>query len=288
MLALLGDRVPLGLKVFLTALAIVDDIGAVLIIALFYTSDVSLLSLAAGVLFFLVSIFMNRLQVRSAVGYLLIGTLCWLMFLKSGVHATIAAILMAFTIPARTRINGEDLLARIDLLTGRMKKVGVPKDTQMNTHDQQYLLDTLGETVEHASAPVQRIEHALVGPVTLVILPIFALANAGVTLHGDLSAALAEPVALGIVLGLFLGKQLGIVGAAWLAVNLKLADLPEGVRWGQVHGAAALGGIGFTMSLFVTSLAFENPDTIEVGKVGILVASLLSGGVGYALLRRRS
>lgn len=285
-LALLGNRVPLGLKVFLTALAIVDDIGAVLIIAVFYTSDVSLTSLGFGFVFLAISVIMSRLQVRNPLAYLLIGTLCWLMFLKSGVHATIAAILMAFTIPARTRINGEDLMARIELLTVRMKAHGLPSNLEMNTHAQQRLLDALTETVDHGSAPVQRIEHGLVGPVTFFILPIFALANAGVTIHGGLGDALTDPEALGIVLGLFLGKMIGIFGAAWLGVKLKLADLPQGVTWNHVHGAATLGGIGFTMALFVTSLAFSDPHRVEIAKVAILTASVVSGVVGYFSLRR--
>lgn len=285
-LALLGDRVPLGLKVFLTAVAIVDDIGAVLIIAVFYTSDLSLTSLGLGFVFLAISITLGRLQVRNPLTYLLVGTLCWLMFLKSGVHATIAAILMAFTIPARTRINGEDLMARLELLTVRMKAQGLPSDLKMNSHAQQRLLDALTETVDHGSAPVQRIEHFLVGPVTFFILPIFALANAGVTIHGGLGDALGTPEALGIVLGLFLGKMVGVFGAAYLAVKLKLADLPQGVSWNHVHGAATLGGIGFTMALFVTSLAFDDPRQVEIAKVAILAASLLSGVVGYLSLRR--
>lgn len=284
-LALLGDRVPLGLKVFLTALAIADDIGAVLVIAVFYTSDLSLLSLLVGVFFLTISVVMSILGTRNPVAYLIVGTCAWLAFLDSGIHATIAALLMAFTIPARTRIDGEDFLARMDILLARLKAVGVPTDTTMNTGSQQHTFEQMNQQIDHASAPLQRIEHALAGPVTFVVLPVFALANAGVTIQGEVSAVLMSPVVLGIVAGLVVGKIVGIGAAAWLAVKLRIADLPTGVTWLQVAGVGMLGGIGFTMALFVASLAFEDPALVETAKVGILSGSLVAGVVGFLLVR---
>jgi NhaA family Na+:H+ antiporter len=283
-LALLGDRVPIGAKVFLTALAIVDDIGAVLVIALFYTAEINMWALGTGFALLALAVLLNRLEVRSSFAYLLVGTFVWVAFLKSGIHATIAAILMAFVIPATTRINGRDLVDRIELITAKLKAIGLPEDTRMNSPEQEHALVSMGEVVDHAQAPLQRIEHDLHGPVTFFVLPVFALANAGVTLGGNLGDDLMSPVAIGIVVGLFFGKQLGITLATWLAVKLKVADLPRGVSWKQIHGANILAGVGFTMSLFVSSLAFTDPHHVEQAKIGILTGSILSGIIGYYFL----
>lgn len=284
-LAMLGTRIPLGVKVFLTALAIVDDIGAVLVIAIFYTDNLHLIALAIGFAFLAVAVIFNVLQVRSALAYLVVGFCMWVAFLKSGVHATIAAILMAFTIPARTRISGPDLTERLSLMVAKLEKMGLPEDTRLNSQEQNDALTMMSHTIANAQAPLQRIEHDLHGFVTFVVLPVFALANAGVTLHGDLVADLTSPIALGIILGLFVGKQFGITLATWLAVKMRLADLPRNVTWVQIHGANILGGVGFTMSLFIGGLAYKSPEHIEQAKIGILVASLLSGVVGYLFLR---
>jgi NhaA family Na+:H+ antiporter len=284
-LALLGDRVPLGLRVFLTALAIVDDIGAVLVIAVFYTTDLTVLSLGAGFVCLSLSIGLNLIGSRHPLAYLVVGTGAWLAFVDSGVHATIAALLMAFTIPARTRIDGADFKNRMQLLTARLERIGMPADMAMNSNEQQHVFEKMNETIDHASAPLQRIEHALAGPVTFVVLPIFALANAGVTVHAGLGDEIASPVALGVVLGLFAGKTIGIAGASFLAVRLGLADLPRGVSWLELTGVATLGGIGFTMALFVTTLAFPDRAVIETAKIGILTGSLVSAIAGVALLR---
>lgn len=287
-LALLGDRIPIGVKVFLTALAIVDDIGAVLVIAVFYTSEINMVALGTGFAFLVVAILLSRIDVRHPFVYLLLGVCVWIAFLKSGIHATIAAILMAFVIPATTRINGEDLVARVEFITARLKAIGLPQDTKMNSDEQQHAIFAMSETIEQAQAPLQRIEHDLHAPVTYFVLPVFALANAGVTLEGDIVAELMSPLALGVILGLFLGKQIGITIATWLAVKLKIADLPAGVTWRQIHGANILAGIGFTMSLFVASLAFTDAHHIAQAKIGILAGSLISGVVGYLFLASSS
>ncbi len=287
-LALLGDRVPTSLKVFLTALAIVDDIGAVLVIAVFYTDTIAVSSLLLGLGLWGLSIVFNLLHVRSASAYFVLGTLVWLAFLQSGVHATIAALLMAFTIPAKTNIDGAQLLKTLSEAMERLRRVGVPRDRGMNTESQQDVLSEMNEVVDHASAPLLRLEHEVAPYVTFFVLPLFALANAGVTVVGSdvsLGQALADPLALGIIAGLFVGKQLGIASFSWIFVKLGVADLPSGVRFSQLYGVSMLGGIGFTMSLFIGGLAFEQREMLDVAKVGILAASLLSGVAGYLTLR---
>lgn len=285
-LALLGDRVPIGLKVFLTALAIVDDIGAVIVIAIFYTDTVVWSSLGFGIACIALGGALNAMGVRRSGVYLAVGVVAWIGFIQSGVHATIAAILMAFVIPARTRIDGEDLLRRMDLFAQRLRSEGVPRTTAMNTDAQQHVLARMAETIEHASAPLQRIEHSIAAPVAFVVLPVFAFANAGVSVGSDLGGMLLSPIALGIVLGLTVGKTAGITFSAWLAVKLGVADLPSGVSWTQVIGAATLAGIGFTMALFIASLAFKSPAEVETAKVGILAASMIAGVCGFVIVRR--
>ena len=243
-LALLGPRVPVSLKLFLMALAILDDVGAIIIIALFYTTELSTLSLTtAGICLFLL-IYLNKRGVTHLPIYLFIGAIMWASVLKSGVHATLAGVFLAFTIPLR---DAKD-----------------PKHS-----------------------PLRQLEHELHPSVAYVILPLFAFANAGVPLAGMTIKALLEPVSLGIILGLFVGKQLGVFSFAWLAIKLKLATLPDKVSWTQLYGAAVLCGIGFTMSLFIASLAFEHEgqEYIRQVRLGILVASLMAAVAGYLLLR---
>jgi NhaA family Na+:H+ antiporter len=284
-MALLGDRVPVGLKVFLTALAIVDDIGAILVIAVFYTDQIVLTSLLAGGLVFLVSIVANVSGVRNPIVYFILGMVVWLAFLSSGIHATLAAVLMAFTIPARSRLQGETFLSRMESLLVHLRAMGVPGGRRLLAAKHLHVLHEMERVLERSTPPLQDLEHVLAPLVTFVVLPVFALANAGVTLGGGLTESLSSPVGLGIVLGLFLGKQVGITAFSWLAVKLKLADLPSGVGWGQLHAVSILGGIGFTMSLFVSGLAFSTPQLADVSKIAILSASLISGVTGWLLLR---
>lgn len=283
-LAVLGDRVPLGLKVFLTALAIVDDIGAVLVIALFYTANVDTTPLLLGFGCFGVALLLNYLGVSHSLPYLIVGAVMWLLFLDSGVHATISAILMAFSIPAKTRMDGADFMKSLDTLRAEFLRVGPPTGRELNTPEQQAILTMMDQAIEEGTAPLQNIEEALHGPVTFTILPLFAFANAGVTLEGDFFHEVTSPVALGVIAGLFLGKQFGITLATWLTVRLRLAELPAGVGWLGIHGVAILGGIGFTMSLFVAGLAFSEPVFLTEGKIGILSGSLLSALVGLGFL----
>ncbi|HEX9652885.1 MAG TPA: Na+/H+ antiporter NhaA, partial [bacterium] len=247
LLALLGNKAPLTLKVFLTAVAIIDDIGAVLVIALFYTAHISWISLLVGVGFLAAAIAANRIGVTSALIYIILGIGLWVAFLKSGVHATIAGILLAMTIPLR-------------------RDASSPK------------------TSDKAPPLLQRMEEALHPWVTFFVIPLFALANAGVTVGGDFMSNFSHSITLGVALGLFLGKQIGVLLFSWLAVRLRLAPLPEDLRWPQVYGASLLAGIGFTMSLFIGNLAFTDESALVLAKVGILSASAISAITGLSAL----
>ena len=282
-LALLGPRVPLALKVFVTAVAIVDDLGAVLVIAFFYTAELttSALAVAAGALAALV--LLNVMGARRPWPYALLGVVLWVAFLKSGLHATIAGVLLAMTIPARRRIDAPEFLRRAELLLAEFREDLRPGKAEP-TEDQRHAVHSLEMAAEAVETPLQRLEHALHPFVAFVVIPVFALANAGVALGGDVAATLGTPVTLGIVLGLFAGKQVGIVAFAWLAARMGIAALPRGVAWRQVWGVSLLCGIGFTMSLFIASLAFPDPALLERAKVGILAGSLISGVAGAAVL----
>ena len=284
-LALLGPRVPLSLKVFLAALAIVDDLGAVLVIALFYTAEISWASLGAAALFLAGMATLNRLEVRRPGAYLLFGVGLWLAFLFSGVHATVAGVLAALTIPARTRIDTAGFLARGRYLMDEFDRVGVEGEDVLTSHDQQAVIQAMENACDAAQAPLQRIEHELQPWVAFGIIPLFALANAGVHLPADFVGALGHPVTLGVILGLVLGKPIGISLFAWLAVRAGVAARPEGVSWRALHGVSWLAGIGFTMSLFIANLAFPGGEMADEAKVGILSASIVAGVVGWLLLR---
>ena len=285
-LALLGNRVPLALKVFLTALAIVDDLGAVLVIALFYTAEVSTTALLWAVGFFAVLVVLNRLGVQRTAVYVILGLGLWLAFLKSGVHATIAGVLLALTIPASRRLDAPDFLERARAYLASFAEDVKPGEAEP-TLQQQNAIFALENACEAAETPLARMEHGLHKPVAFFIIPVFALANAGVAVTGGLGALLGSPVTLGIVLGLVVGKPIGITLMAWLAVRTGIATLPAGAGWRQVVGISALCGIGFTMSIFIATLAFPgNAALLDAAKLGILLGSLVSGVIGWVLLTR--
>jgi NhaA family Na+:H+ antiporter len=287
-LALAGDRVPTGLKIFLSALAIVDDIAAVLVIALFYTADVNLASLGIGAVVLGLLIGANAAGFRHPLVYTLLGILLWLAFLASGVHATIAGVLLAMTIPARTRIDADEFADRVDDTIREFRAGGLGDgDTVLTNQAHQEAIHQIESLCEEAQAPLLKIEDKLHLGVAFVIMPLFALANAGVALPSDLGAAFKTPVTLGVMAGLVLGKPLGITLAAWLAVRVGLAERPAGVGWIDLHGVAWLGGIGFTMSLFIGALAFREQDLLAGAKIGVLAASTIAGAVGWLILRRR-
>jgi Na+:H+ antiporter, NhaA family len=287
-LALMGPRVPLGLKVFLAALAIVDDLGAVLVIALFYTAELNLIALAIGGVVLLGLAALNVMGVRHPGTYTVLGLILWAAFLSSGVHATIAGVLLAMTIPARTRLDTDEFLQVGRGYLDEFEKSGVEGKDVLTNHEQQAAIQALENSCEAAQAPLQRIEHDLQLWVAFGIIPLFALANAGVHLDVNIGDAMAHPVTLGVILGLVLGKPIGITLLAWAAVRMGIASLPHGVGWGQIHAVSWLGGIGFTMSLFVANLAFgEGSALLDSAKIGVLTASTVAAAVGWILLRRK-
>jgi Na+:H+ antiporter, NhaA family len=287
-LALLGDKAPVAIKVFLTALAIVDDIVSVLVIALFYTSEISWGALGVGGLFLVALIVANLIGVGRTLVYALLGIGLWLCFLLSGVHATIAGVLLALTVPAISFINPDGFLERSRYVLDRFEKAGEKGENVLSNEERQAALHALNHAAYKLEPPLHELEHTLHPWVVFAIMPLFAMANAGVQLGGGTADALTSPVALGIVAGLVVGKQLGITLFAWLAVRSGISELPEGIRWRHVYGAGWLAGIGFTMSLFISDLAFSDSWLVDAAKLGILVASLIAGVVGWMILRGAS
>lgn len=287
-LALLGSAIPIGLKVFLTALAIVDDIASVLVIAVFYSSDVDQLALLAAASILAALIVANALGTRRPLVYAILGILLWLAFVQSGIHATIAGVLLAMTIPVRARINATEFVRRGRHLLDTFEDTGSSGHDVLTTPDQRAAVLTLETACNQVETPLHRMEHALHPWATFLILPVFALANAGVRFQGNVAAALTHPVAIGVLLGLIVGKQLGITSFAYLAVRTGVATLPTGVTWRHIYGAAWLGGIGFTMSLFIAMLAFGDPIYLGVAKFAIIIASVIAGVGGVLVLRGAS
>ena len=285
-LALLGSRAPLGLKMFLAALAIADDLGAVLVIAVFYSHGISIPALGAAAAVLAALAAANWLGVRRPLPYAIAGIALWAAVLASGIHATIAGVLLALVIPARALIDTDVYLAASRKLLDEFQAAGHSSKDEATNEGHHAALHALENAAEYVQAPLQRLEHMLHPWVTFAIMPVFALANAGVRLDGSVGQALLHPVGLGVALGLLIGKQAGIFGFAWLAVRFGFGALPAGVSWKQIYGAAWLGGIGFTMSLFVAGLAFPDSAHLREAKVGILFGSLAAGAVGYLLLSR--
>jgi NhaA family Na+:H+ antiporter len=279
-LALLGNRVPVGLKIFVAALAIVDDIFGVLVIALFYTKHISLVALGFAFVGVAVSFAANRLGIRNPVVYAVIGVCVWVAVLNSGVHATIAGILLAFTIPARNSLDKTEFLSQSRWLLDQFEK------HDLNSAQAHHAIHALEQKCEMIESPLHRIEHGLQPWVSFVIMPIFAFANAGVHILGKIGAAVSHPITLGVLLGLLLGKPLGITVFARLASLTGLGSPPASVSWSQIFGASWLCGIGFTMSLFIASLALGDGDLLDMSKIGTLAASIGAGCVGSLLLMR--
>ncbi|MCG2431987.1 Na+/H+ antiporter NhaA [Aequorivita sp. F64183] len=288
-LYLLGNRVPLSIKVFLTALAIVDDLGAVLVIAFFYTSNISFLNLAIGFAFLLLMFIGNRMGVRSIIYYALIGIVgVWTAFILSGIHATIAAVLAAFMIPANVRIKESIYMARIKKHLFRFKNTDPDDLIPTLTNKQLHILERVSLDTKKAIPPLQRLEHAMTPFVNFIILPIFALANAGVTVFNiEIDKLFSTNVAIGVGLGLLVGKVLGIVGFSWLAVKLNIASFPKLMNLKSLTGLALLAAIGFTMSLFITQLAFTHEEYKTQAKIGIFIASIIGGLLGYLILNKQ-
>jgi len=282
LLTFLGSRIPIGLRVFVTALAIVDDIFAVAVIAIFYTDRIHYWSLALGIAGVVASLIANILGIRKPAVYAAIGVLVWWAVLNSGVHATIAGILLAFTIPVRTSLKKSQFLEQSRWLLDRLEAA------QPHSFEEHSIIHTLERKAELADSPLHRIEYGLQPWISFLVMPLFALANAGVDVTHNLAGALRHPVCLGIALGLFAGKPTGIWLFSWLAVKTGIAVPAANVTWRQMFGAAWLCGIGFTMSLFVAGLAFVDDALLSIAKIAILGASILSGICGSVILGRSS
>lgn len=285
-LYLIGDRVPISLKIFLTALAIADDIGAVLVIAFFYSSEINLVSLGTGAIFLAILWVANWIGVRNTIFYAVIGIGgLWLAFLMSGVHATIAAMLAAFAIPALPKVKEEKFSDHMEFLVARFKNAD-PNNVRTLTKEQFTILTEIRSYSKKALTPLQRLEDSLHPVVVFVIMPIFAFSNAGVTLSDDFLSQLISPVSLGIMFGLLLGKVIGVVGSTQLVMKIAGIGLPKGMTNLHLLGAGFLAAIGFTMSLFISGLAFKQEYLSDQAKIGILTASLIASIVGYFIIKK--
>lgn len=285
---LLGNRVPTPIKVFLTTLAIVDDLGSVLVIALFYTSEISIASIGLGVLFLAIMMIANKMGVKNVLFYGLLGIGgVWIAFLMSGVHATIAAVLAAFMIPADAKLSEEVFLKRMRRKAQLFEEADT-NDVMTLEPKQVEIISQMEDDSRDAVPPLQRLEHSMHPLVSFVIMPIFALGNAGVCfLDMELGVLFSNNIALGVMLGLLLGKPIGIVCAVWTVEKLGLAKRSDSSTWQRVIGIGFLASIGFTMSMFVTMLAFKDPVYHMQAKVGIFAASLLGGVIGYQMLKSK-
>ena len=282
---ILGNRVPLSLKVFLLALAIFDDMGAILIIALFYTDEINILNIGIGIVILMISSFMNYKGVRKISPYALLGIVLWLAFLGSGIHATVAGVLLAFTIPARSKHDNVSFKKEAHDLIHKFPESYF--DRMVIDEGQRDSMKRIQCSVEDLDTPLQKLEDKLHGFANYFIIPLFALANAGVSvIHGKVEISLIHPISLGIIIGLIIGKPLGICLFVLASDKLGFTRLPEGITKLQFLGVSCLGGIGFTMSLFITNLAFMDLDAINQAKVAILIASLVAAILGVFLLTR--
>lgn len=281
-LSLLGKRVPLSLKIFLTAFAVVDDIGGILVIAIFYSSEVAYgyLIVAAVLYFFLY--YMGKFGMTQKIFFLLIGVIIWYLFLQSGIHSTISGVILAFVIPARPRLDAGKYIKRIRDIIGDFPVT--KSDNIILTNEQIATLKQVERASDHVISPLQSLEDNLHGAVNFVILPLFAFANAGVVFSGG--GGVVGAVSIAVAAGLLLGKFIGIFLFTWLAVKSGLSSMPPGMNWRSVAGVSLLGGIGFTVSLFIANLSFagEYPDLLNQAKFGVLLGTIVAGMLGYMVL----
>lgn len=282
----LGSRVPLGLKVFLTAFAIVDDLGAVLVIALFYSGDLNLPLLGAAIGLLLLIYYLSYKGLYSDIFIIISGFIVWLLFLKGGLHPTLAGVLMAFAVPVRQKIGKEEFTSQLETIVDNIKKTRVFPKPVLSPEELE-LVDDLEDWTEKYQSPLQHFEHALHDWVAFLIIPIFALANAGVPLSSP--EGLDIGLLIIIAVSMVLGKSIGVSGIIFLARKIKLIEVPKEISNKQIIGVSFLGGIGFTMAIFIASLAFTtSSEYLDSAKVGILIGSLVSAILGYSILRYKS
>ncbi len=286
-LALLGNRVPIGLKIFLTALAIVDDLIAVIVIAIFYTSQIHFNALISAGAFLFLFFLAVRYQARRPGLYLVPATGVWVSLMFSGIHATVAGVLIALLVPVKSVIDTQDFY---DSITRHMKRLSesgpLTRDSLIFNKTQWESVQKIYLTAEDMMPPGIYLEKYFHGLQAFIILPLFALFSAGVTFNAEIISAFPSTVSYGVIFGLVLGKQAGIVFFSWLAIVTRMADMPEGVRWSYLWGAGLLGGIGFTMSIFISELGFSSELMVDDAKISIFVASFLAGAAGYMLLNK--
>ena len=284
-LTLLGPRVPAPLKVFLTALAIADDLGAVMVIAVFYTEQISIGPLlAAGFCLALLAI-ASRRRINSVAVYGVLAAAVWLGVLASGIHATVAGILVAMVVPVRAHLKPKRFFATARQKLAELEASNLTGDTAKLDPEQMEALEDLHRATSDVVPAGHAFEHYLHPVTAYLILPLFALFNAGVVLGSGVLGAIANPLGLGVLLGLVIGKQVGITLSTWVVIRTGLADLPDNISWRQIYGVGTLAGIGFTMALFVADLALRDEQAIASAKMGILAASAICAALGYALLR---
>ena len=285
-LALLGKRIPKNLLTFLVALAIVDDLGAVMVIAIFYTETISVPALATASVMLLLLVSLNLGGIRRPLPYVLIGIILWVAMLKSGVHATLAGILLAFTIPMRPKYDPTRFLSHVNEMINQIKQAYQREENIIKNDELRSRVHALEEGVHLVQAPAQVMERTMHLPSAYIIIPIFSLANAGIPFDwSSLSSIVTHPVSMGIAAGLVLGKLFGIAGFSWLAIKFGLTSLPHDLNFKHIIGVALMGGIGFTMSIFIAELGFaHSAEDLLMAKTGILVASLLAGGSGFVWL----
>ncbi len=285
-LSLFGSRVTVSLKVFLTALAIVDDLGAVVVIALFYTETIVFGALVIAAVFMVLILLAGRLGIRRTSIYLLLCVGVWAAILASGVHTTVAGTLIALLIPVRATLEPRAFLTRCRDRLDQLASSRLTRESMVTDHQQLEALEDIYVAAEDMRPAGISLEHHLHPVSSFLILPLFALFNAGVAV--DLGSMATGPISVGIgvVFGLVIGKQIGVLGFSWLAIRTGFAELPAGVSWKHVWGVSCLGGVGFTMSLFVSSLAFSEAAIVGQAKLGVLAASLVAGAIGFIILQR--
>ncbi len=275
LLALLGKQVHINIKIFLTALAIADDLGAVIVIAVFYTESINYSELLSAAFFIGVLVIANFAGVRRTSFYGIVGLIgVWMAFVFSGVHATIAGVLIALTIPAKTKIKESEYFVKLSKCLDKFNKEKSTEGSLLSS-EQAHLISKIEVLNDEAHTPLQKLEHSLHPFVAFFILPVFALSNAGVHIEGSVVELLLHPISLGIIGGLVLGKFIGISLLSRIVVKMKIATLPEGVTWKQIYGVAFLAGIGFTMSIFISDLAFIDEEDKQIAKVCIMAASVI-------------
>ncbi len=282
-LLLFGNRIHISLKLFLVTLAVADDIGAVLVISFFYTSSINMTGIILALITTILLVLLNRQGIKALLPYMVLGFLLWNFFHLSGVHTSISGIIIALTIPITSSIKTKDFIRRMKIRLNYFEKIEESKNEKGLSSKQIGILDVIGNTYDAVQSPLIRLEHNIIPITTFIVLPIFAFFNAGVALS-NVSMSLLHPVSLGIILGLTLGKPLGIFMAVYLANYFKIANKPESLRWVDIFGVSLLGGIGFTMSIFIGSVAFSSNELVDLAKLSVIIASVISALLGVTWL----